>query len=608
MKPYEIHLGDCLEILKTLPDNSVDSIVTDPPYGLSKEPDMAEVLRHWLAGDDYQHKGGGFMGKSWDSFVPGPAIWRECLRVLKPGGHLLAFFGTRTQDIGTLAIRLAGFEIRDSIAWIYGGGFPKSMNLDRLKGEKICGCEGSSGAQAERDVRQVRDCNVSPAKHAGAEYGEVLHQGMQKQYAYRAVQGKEPGEGCAWCAESGLEGRRDAPEASWELRLGEVHPSAGTCTADDPQGRVHHGAPLDHGLLDRSNATSAGGSAPHRPQPTKQRPGEPGAVAGQQEPQAVGAWPVCGGCGLPRIPSGLGTALKPALEPITVARKPLAKGCTVAANVLAHGTGALNIDGCRVPAEKPTGWGGSAAGGNTWNDDNSGLCKAGEARLVNGRWPANLIHDGSDEVVALFPANAGASAPVKGTEASEVTNGIYGKFAERVPGSFFGDNGSAARFFYCAKASRNDRNEGCEHIEAAHTDEQNKLHGAIEYRNICPSCERVLKNSVRECCGVVPERIPSERATRQNNHPTVKPTDLMAYLCRLVTPPGGVVLDPFMGSGSTGKAAMREGFRFIGCELSPEYLAIAEARIEHELERLNAVPVNDNGGQMDMAEVWGAGQ
>ena len=130
-EPFILHLGDCLEVLRTFPDNSIDSIVTDPPYGLSKEPDMAEVLRHWLAGDDYQHKSGGFMGKTWDSFVPGPSVWKECLRVLKPGGHLLAFFGTRTQDMGTLAIRLAGFEIRDSIAWVYGSGFPKSMDVSK---------------------------------------------------------------------------------------------------------------------------------------------------------------------------------------------------------------------------------------------------------------------------------------------------------------------------------------------------------------------------------------------------------------------------------------------------------------------------------------------
>ena len=360
----QILIGDCLELLRGMPDNSIDSIVTDPPYGLS------------------------FMGKRWDCDVPATEVWAECLRALKPGGHLLAFAGTRTQHRMAVRIEDAGFEIRDMIAWVYGSGFPKSHN---------------------------------------------------------------------------------------------------------------------------------------------------------------GEWG--------------GTALKPALEPITVARKPLVG--TVAANVLAHGTGALNIDACRV---SPTGESRERAGEASQErryTDAGGTNFAATPGVRGGdpagRWPANLIHDGSDEVVALFPASAGASAPVKGTEASEVTNGIYGKFAERVPGSFFGDKGSAARFFYCAKASRKDRNEGM--------------------ADPGPQFER----------GTTLRQV-ENTDTKGNNHPTVKPTDLMAYLCRLVTPPGGIVLDPFMGSGSTGKAAIREGFSFIGCELSPEYAAIAQARIEHEAQRLKDLP------------------
>ena len=400
-EPYALHQGDCLEILRELPDCSVDSVVCDPPYGLSKEPDMAEVLRHWLAGDDYQHKGGGFMGKTWDSFVPGPAIWRECLRVLKPGGHLLAFFGTRTQDIGTLAIRLAGFEIRDSIAWVYGSGFPKSHNL----------------------------------------------------------------------------------EGDWE---------------------------------------------------------------------------------------GWGTALKPALEPITVARKPLAKGKTIAANVLAHGTGALNIDGCRVA---PTGESrerlGEASQERRYTESGStnfAAMPGVRGGCPDGRWPANLIHDGSDEVVALFPAEAGAAAPVHRRNGDKFRNsyGTFGGDIDEAGSTFQGDSGSAARFFYCAKASRKDRNEGL-------TDPGPQLQHGTTLRKV------------------------ENTTTTGNHHPTVKPTDLMAYLCRLVTPPGGVVLDPFMGSGSTGKAAVREGFRFIGCERDEGgsgqplgYMPIAEARINFEWQRTKA--------------------
>lgn len=215
--------------------------------------------------------------------------------------------------------------------------------------------------------------------------------------------------------------------------------------------------------------------------------------------------------------AGWGTALKPALEPITVARKPLVG--TVAANVLAHGTGALNIDGCRVEGE-------STRRTNTAEMGYHGGNLASEYQTGSdaGRWPANLIHDGSDEVLHAFPQASGQQGHAR-TDGEAQGNNTYGALNHvTLRPEPRGDTGSAARFFYCSKASRSDR-------------------GA------------------------------------ENNHPTVKPTDLMRYLCRLVTPPGGVVLDPFMGSGSTGKAAVLEGFQFIGCELSPEYLAIAEARV-----------------------------
>jgi hypothetical protein len=330
--------GDCLERLRELPACSVDACVTDPPYGLS------------------------FMGKKWDYDVPGEDIWRECLRVLKPGGHLLAFAGTRTQHRMAVRIEDAGFEIRDMIAWVYGSGFPKSHNI----GKAI-----DKAAGAEREVVGLgRYANRGRVNSANT-YG-------------------------------------DAPSSSSEMLTAPATPEA------------------------------------------------------QQ-------W------------DGWGTALKPALEPITLARKPF-KG-TVAANVLAHGTGALNIDGCRVGTEERTNSGMSSLG--VMHDDD--WKPRDVSSTVTGRWPANLIHDGSDEVGAVL--------------------------------------GEAMRFFYCPKASKADRSEG-------------------------------------------------------NTHPTVKPTDLMRYLCRLVTPPGGIVLDPFMGSGSTGKAAMLDCFRFIGIEREAEYLEIAKQRMQ----------------------------
>ena len=261
---------------------------------------------------------------------------------------------------------------------------------------------------------------------------------------------------------------------------------------------------------------------------------------------------------------GWGTALKPALEPITVARKPF-KG-TVAANVRAHGTGALGIDACRIPTDENLNGGAYAKFGNRGSLEGDlregaaqGMFQAGKTADTDyvqpvGRWPANIIHDGSDAVMAAFPANAGAAAPVKGTEDSAASTGsVTGKRA-RVKGAFHADSGSAARFFYCAKASRKDRNEGLQDPGPQFQ------HGATL---------RKVENT----------------GTKGNTHPTVKPTELMAYLCRLVTPPGGIVLDPFMGSGSTGKAAMREGFHFMGIEMDPEYLAIAEARIKHEANK-----------------------
>jgi len=370
----DLYLGDCLHTLRKLTDCSVDSIVTDPPYGLSKQQDMAEVLRHWLAGDDYTHNGGGFMGKSWDSFVPGPSIWRECLRVLKPGGHLLAFAGTRTMDLMGLSLRLAGFELRDSIgyahddedsdgspllAWVYGSGFPKSLNVHKATGDD---------------------------RHAG-----------------------------------------------------------------------------------------------------------------------------------------LGTALKPAWEPILIARKPLIG--TVAENVQNFGTGAINVDGCRVEGRERTNYGlanSARSAGNTYGKPS----ESADFDASKGRWPANLVHDGSEAA----------------------TEGL----------------GHASRFFYCAKASKRDRDEGCENMPST------------------SAADMVGRDEGSD--GMNSPRSGAGRASGARNfHPTVKPTELMRWLVRLVTPPSGVVLDPFTGSGSTGKAAVMEGFNFIGCELSGDYMRIAVARIGHAM-------------------------
>ncbi|KWS95951.1 DNA-methyltransferase [Pseudomonas syringae] len=253
--------------------------------------------------------------------------------------------------------------------------------------------------------------------------------------------------------------------------------------------------------------------------------------------------------------AGWGTALKPAHEPICMARKPFTG--TVAANVEQHGTGAINIDACRIHGEDAKGGEYSQkrmAPGHVVNATGSYKQDAQfTGTMKPGRWPANLIHDGSDVIVGMFPAEAGAATPVMGTEPT--ANGFsgavsYSGMRERMAGAFHGDTGSAARFFYCAKTSRADRHEGL----------------------IDPGPQFKMGTTLRKV---------ETTDTKGNNHPTVKPTDLMAYLLRLVTPTGGKTLDPFMGSGSTGKAAVLEGFDFIGIEQDAAYMAIAKARIGH---------------------------
>jgi len=421
---YTLHHGDNREVLKTYPDNHFDSIVCDPPYEL------------------------GFMGKSWDStgIAYDVAMWRECWRVLKHGGHLLAFGGSRTYHRMACAIEDAGFEIRDQIMWVYGSGFPKSLNV-----------------------------------------GKAIHDNdYHKAYSQNGQRGR-----------------------------------------DKTTGIYQYKNPID---------TSA-----------------PATAAAQQ-------W------------DGWGTALKPAHEPIVVARKPLSEG-TVAANVLKWGTGGINVDGCRVGTETIKSNGEGANGLIAWN-------KKHEARpYVNGlpgnptpsehvgRWPANLILDGSEEVLAGFPETTSGKPtmmkvkpttlrrkglseqgyrPAGEEYANDSTESMYG----------FGDSGSAARFFYCAKASKEDRDEGCEALE--------------ERRGGSETFDPANRD------GVGDERQPM----RRNTHSTVKPTELMRYLCRLVTPPNGVVLDPFAGSGSTGKGAILEGFCFVGIEMEADHVAIAHARLE----------------------------
>ena len=406
-KNYTIYNASCLDVMDDLPENSIDCIVTDPPYEI------------------------GFMGKGWDNTGIAFSVdtYKKCLRVLKPGGYILAFNHSRTFHRMAVAIEDAGFEIRDTILWLYGSGFPKSYDVS--KGiDKLLGCE-----------REITREKTKP-----------LIQGDYITFDQRSSVERE---------------RRDKPSSSQAKQ-----------------------------------------------------------------------W------------QGWGSALKPSYEPIIMARKPL-QG-TIAQNVLKWGVGGINIDECRVGNEERF----NAPATPKKDTFNCSFNNDYEGNITNGRFPANTIHDGSDEVVELFPNDY------------EIED-------------------SAARFFYTAKASKKDRDEGL----------------ISEFATVNDGRKKSIDNPFQR--GETPKR---------NIHPTVKPTDLMQYLIRLVAPKGSIILDPFMGSGSTGKAAMIENnernadYKFIGIDLEQEYCDIAKARIEYGINyRENLAKIEEQEkiveGQINMFEV-----
>ena len=531
--------NDCIAAMKEMPDNSVDSIVTDPPYEL------------------------GFMGKSWDSsgIAFNVEVWQEALRVLKPGGHLIAFSGSRTYHRMAVAIEDAGFEIRDQIMYVYGSGFPKSLNVKKAAKDKVCQCSvkwsygtetQGTESQAEYDLRSLPSADLSQAINAENKQGQVLLSKLQEQSSSSTNRG-ESEKGIEDGKKSSVERRRNSQATKGQLQGSEIHSLPTGFSADGSQGWLYNGTSLSDGSMGRSDADSNRSGQSQESQSIGQPQGELGTVPNERGSQAGGSWQICGRCNKPLI-DGWGTALKPAHEPMVLARKPLIK--TVAANVLTYGTGGLNIDGSRVGNEggtKAENFGevrGEIFGGGKGKPTNE------VAQINAGRWPANFIHDGSDEVVALFPSNVrgGAGATKLSSFNFDVSGENLGQKLSSQAG--LADSGSAARFFYCAKASKRDRNEGLDGFET----------------KFAPTMSDGIGNKEHN----------EETATKKlNHHPTVKPTDLMRYLVRLVTPPSGTVLDPFMGSGSTGKAAILEGFDFIGIEQSAEYLEIAKARIEY---------------------------
>ena len=576
---YEIFNLDCRDVMDLyLPDNSVDAIVTDPPYGLS------------------------FMGKEWDHGVPGVEFWTRALRVLKPGGHLLAFGGTRAYHRLVCAIEDAGFEVRDTIMWVYGSGFPKSLDVSKA-------IDKAAGAEREVIGPRVRLGDVKPYAHNetggncyGAPNGEEFRPPITAPAteAARQWQGwgtalkpafeplvvaikpllseteldiinvnlltlearlwslllanaaekistsnrNELNAACAiarWPADdcigtqAALCAQMDTSQfewatnmslsivSSWRSTLVEFSKHGSTSITGTKSSTTTCWKTLNYCLSQITPDTIITGRFP---QADRNAPASNAERYFSAELKRLNATQELSAVELAISQdrqNSLDVDASVKHEPICVARKPLIG--TVAANVLHWGTGALNIDGCRVgdgedrtaggpPTKDPAG---SQSIGGGWANNRE--------RATGARWPANLIHDGSGEVLECFPmTKSGKLTPEMNVKASTGWSG--GSQADRVKSTFEANTGSAARFFYCAKASKKDRGDG------------------------------------------------------NNHHPTVKPTDLMAYLCRLVTPAGGVVFDPFMGSGSTGKAALREGFRFIGCEKETEYSVIAEARLK----------------------------
>jgi DNA modification methylase len=458
--------------MRELEDCSIDAIVTDPPYGL------------------------GFMGKAWDELPPGEEWGRECLRVLKPGAHLLAFGGSRTYHRLACAVEDAGFEVRDQIMWLYGSGFPKSLDV-------------------RKSIHKRRDEDAEPVR-------EVCR------YIRNAMERK------------GLKSRDLAPEFGcdprlvdhWAARDSDSQPSLPTM---DQYAKLRELLSLDDDgkqeQVAQLNARKGKVSDEwENAEVVSKHQGVPGGFGDHRfivrdatiraaTPEAE-RW------------NGWGTALKPAHEPIVVARKPLVG--TVAENVLSHGTGALNIDGCRIEHDGTGQWGTINRGdsrsvyGSFGDEDGE---TPGSVRNPLGRWPANIVLD--EEAGRLLDEQSGQRPG--GAYPEQRGEGQATGFGEGRPtpggARAMGDTGGASRFFYCAKASKGERGAGLE-----------------DDRNV---------------------------------HPTVKPISLMRYLVRLVTPPEGVILDPFLGSGTTGCAAALEGFEFVGIEREPEYVKIAEARIAH---------------------------
>jgi len=558
--------ANCLDAMKEMETNSVDSVVTDPPYGLA------------------------FMGKKWDYDVPSVAIWVEALRVLKPGGHLLAFAGSRTYHRMAINIEDAGFEIRDQIMWLYGSGFPKSLNISKSIDKKL-------GAEREmirmpysnQQLMMKDGQNERPWQNKARELG--YHETMSNKPASAEAQqwdgwgtALKPAHEPIVLARKPIEGTITENVLSHgtgglnidETRIEHDDPDIERKTFDSPTTDLHFSG-------DRAGERGAGPSPQGRFPANVIHDGSDEVTEGFPDTNSAKSNRGVGfndsnvfGDGDPNFDTERGFDDSGSASrffknaqfseeekeinhiPIVLARKPV-EG-TVTENVLEHGTGALNIKESRVgDIVQDTSKNGREAAVHETTVFESGLKKDFDGEITVGRFPANVLHDGSEEVLEGFPHTKSGEPGIK----NKGNDGTAYHAESRPPGTpmtGFGDSGSAARFFYCAKASKAERDAGCGELESQ---EMGRNQSSLEGGKMLTGAGNERSN------------------LKKNFHPTVKPIALMEYLCRLITPPGGTILDPFMGSGTTGIAALRLGFEFIGLELSAEYVEIATARIAH---------------------------
>jgi DNA modification methylase len=472
--------GDSIETMRELPDNSIDSIVTDPPYGL------------------------GFMGKAWDALPPGEEWAAECLRVLKPGGHLLAFGGSRTWHRLAVAVEDAGFEIRDSIAWLYGSGFPKSLDvskaIDKARDDKADVYSVTAQIATLRDAAGMTNRDLDEACGLDSGGASAAH----------------------WTAPAAAKQPRIPTVEQWSFLRELLNPDAA----------------LESEVWRLNSRKGAPGEAWQEAEVTGVKEG------------AMSGWDMDGGTKFVdrelKAPNsdaaaqwqGWGTALKPAFEPVVVARKPFPG--TVAANVQTWGTGALNIDATRIglDGEKPPTGSGAAQTGTVAHGDRASL-EGGSVTPIAGRWPANVVLD--ETTAPLLDQQSGVlksgGYPPEGGQRSQVST--FGKPNSRGEAKFGASEGGASRFFKVAEPDV-----------------------PFLYAAKAPKRERPVVDGVA--------------------HPTVKPLALMRWLVKLVTPPGGVVLDPFEGSGTTLEACLLEGFNHVGIEREADYLPMIMARIDRQ--------------------------